>query len=206
MSIEAIGYGSVNIIDRLPGVICWWFGLALFLLSKPAGTEGGCTWLLEEHWLPDRWGQSRVSRAVPAVAIKDQQYPRWCWEESVWGESREWEWIVKVIWQHGIHKVVHVIPWRNTAYGFGLAAGWRIGIFKCGFFQLSLWVSATELSAFTLWKAIFVLKTTCNSVIRWLINERGAAGKGCLADARMGQSTQVLTEGMTPSREDGGFI
>lgn len=118
MSIVAIGYGSVNIIDRLPGVICWWFGLALFLLSKPAGTEGGCTWLLEEHWLPDRWGQSRVSRAVPAVAIKDQQYPRWCWEESVWGESREREWIVKAIWQHGIHKVVHPIPWRNTAYGF----------------------------------------------------------------------------------------
>lgn len=149
----------------------WWFGLALLLPPKPAGPAGGCTWLLQGHWLPDRWGQARLQGraccssqgpAVPEVMLAGISLGRW-------------EWIGKVIWQHG----VHLISWLKAIYGFLAAADWRRRIFEYFlfiYFSSVFMSSATELSAFTPWKAMLVLKSPAMSLGSWSLNKVQLAG------------------------------
>lgn len=115
------------------------------------------------HLAPGGTLASRQGRAIqPAGQPRDQQDPRWCWEESTWGEDGEMRMNCAsdlIAWD--THSC-YLISWLNAIYGF-LAycrlEDENIQVYSLIFFQLSLWVSATELSALTPWKAIYTLES-----------------------------------------------
>lgn len=193
-----------------PGLVCWWLRLSLSGLSKPAGTEGGCTCLLEEQEPLERGGQRAVRRAVPAVTIKDQQYLRWCWERLIWTEPRERRMAcARGLVPQDTHEWCALVSWFNAISGFSAPWGgiritkwFSLFFFSCVFVSLFTWaVCIYTLEINECVKNHMQLGDQVTDQQARLRSSKAAASKGGLAHVRTaGLPAAVLTQAVTLSR------